>query len=545
MSQEEVETFADAIVEDTTNKKGPYERTSVFTFTGNLPQKNVLEKVTPAFVGIKTHGEFPVELMKTKRKGGENAEKGEKINLTTIDFKTIVDPSVKHVRLGWLFFVFPGLAALHTSATSKQLIDNFQNELLEVIESQNKMTNEVFIDTIQKLQYQYLFIYIRVIIPELIQLFEGAIDDCERLWKSEIAGDVTTEESELNKKDIAEITSEFHSYMEAMTDYHNILHALMFEPQDLIRFATWDNYDPNCPPIPIKKFLTSRTLLEGAQNNDWDITIQSLPPITTGNLTPDVASIENSKVVASVFTGAKLQTVLPDFVCGPGCIPQGDNGDMFIMSDDLLREIYKRYSLGILIDSTCAHTRYQYKKGTYSVVDQKEVNQLQKQFKSLDRISIKLTDDQAHSIAVIAQNAFIRDEDLISLLARSHDLVSVMIPKIKSENKNKNFTAPEQKFMALYENALKTSEELKTLILAAKAEHRVYNTGAAAATGAATATHVDAREGDMILSAADELGGSNHKRSKRRKHGSKKKIKNKAKKTKKRCKKRTKRRIRK
>ena len=82
MSQEEVETFADAIVEDTTNKKGPYERTSVFTFTGNLPQKNVLEKVTPAFVGIKTHGEFPVELMKTKRKGGENAEKGEKINLT-------------------------------------------------------------------------------------------------------------------------------------------------------------------------------------------------------------------------------------------------------------------------------------------------------------------------------------------------------------------------------------------------------------------------------------------------------------------------------
>ncbi len=93
------------------------------------------------------------------------------------------------------------------------------------------------------------------------------------------------------------------------------------------------------------------------------------------------------------------------------------------------------HSLALLIDVTCAHTRQQIRNKTYSIVEIDAVNTLQRQFDSLiDKICIKITDDNAAFISSLAQN-LIRTE-LASLLQRNQEFVKKMTTLIECFEKD-------------------------------------------------------------------------------------------------------------
>ena len=182
------------------------------------------------------------------------------------------------------------------------------------------------------------------------------------------------------------------------------------------------------------------------------------------------------------------------------------------MSDDLLTQIYDTASSAIVLDVTCGHTREPYKKVTYSVVDQKIVNDLQKQFDVLiDENSIKITDEQAREISSELKKQLV-DSGLYLLLKQNQELVLGMESYTKNIGKLPHMNSRTKEFLSLYYSSLQHPNELNVFLQEVdRSDAAVKDDG----------SDIDERD----------LGGSRRKRSRRRKNGSKKSMKRNKKKT--------------
>ena len=502
------------------------------SFTWKPGPSDLVKEVTPILASAKTHGEFMVD-----KKG---SGKKEKDVLRTINFKDILpveyDGSTKNCRLFWVFFVFPGLAAFHQSSTSTDFINRWKAVILDAILNQDNYDDIRFKQIIQNLQYNYLLEYIVIITPGIIELFKEAINECKELWTSEIEGDMLSGlPTELDSDDVKPITKDYHKWMEIMADCNNILCSLAFDPPNFISLAIWNSKDPNCPKIPVKKLLTDKPLI--SQNNDWNITLESLPNVKTTSLGFNSQGyIPTPGVIANVFTqngqpDPNMQFVLPNFIYPTSCFPKGEKGDMFIMSDVLQRQMFQTTPFGIGFDGTCGHARKQYRGDSYAVVDKTVVKNLQNQFDDLiSKISIKITPEQAEEISRQVKE-LLASSSLLLLLQQNQQLVLDMSTLMKTAPRPKIMSPAEKTFMSLYYNAFQYPDELREFLQA--------NLSTDASVMSSSVTMESGNE--------EELGGSRHKRSRRRKHGSNKKIRNRAKKTNKKShrKRRTKKRIRK
>ena len=378
-----------------------------------------------------------------------------------------------------------------------------------------------------------------------------------------------TKEDRFTAKDLPLLMNDIKGKSEELKDLLNVFGRCLFDPKHLISCVL---IDERYPLIYEKLISTDEDLLnEDRASHSWDMTVVDTSHELFG-------WFGNSQVTDVVFPKLKGQS----------------NDDFKIINKDLFRRVfsakdktgkYKTDSLAFY-DSSCSTLTVINGKNIRNISESSVVNEIQSETDELFKENIITMDDvQVNTIAKHAEDLLDNDPDFIkSLLEAVITLNEIKyIPedteKIKGNmpdsfqkqltkgniahmtSNEKGFVFSDQLINYLKKKLIKTGLSRQSSIIASHSINTLSAVGIPhrAATmdqnpamkrkivDRNVISEIELQRAIQSLKKTKTLdaGGSRHKRSRRRKHGSKKRIRNRARKTKKRGCRRTKKRIRK